>query len=190
MRRRFKGRLSTIDYRRLTTKKGQSLIEVLIAFTVSVVIGMALVSAGLATQRASISARNKSQATKLAQEYLEQIRLMRDVKGYATLFTTYANNSPLCYFINSSSGSDPSAWILYPPGNCAIPTTAPTWEKIPLNNTDFYRKLTFTEITAGSSKKVVVDVVWTEGVNTRTVAAETVLSKWCEGAITPLGVCP
>lgn len=174
---------------------GQSLIEVLIAFTVSVVIGMALVSAGLATQRASISARNKSQATKLAQEYLEEIRLIRDVKGFSS-FMQYG-----CWKIKTTDSggvesTDPSVWTLAMLALSACHSTISQMtnaDKSTLNNTVFYRELKLTSLVPSSSTKVSVQVYWQEGVNTRSVFAETVLSKWCEGAVTgtPVtGVCP
>lgn len=178
---------------------GQSLIEVLIAFTVSVVIGMALVSAGLATQRASISARNKSQATKLAQQYLEEIRLMRDTGGFP-IPSHNANGSvqTYCWTIDTSSGTDPSAWQLIRvhtnPNVCNLwnnPGQVVGDEQVSLNNTVYYRRLVFTQITPNVSSKVTAKVMWAEGVNNRIVSAETTLTKWCEGAVTGVsGTCP
>ncbi len=168
MRRKFRYQVSTAS--------GQSLIEVLIAFVVSVVIGIALVSAGLATQKSSISARNKSQATKLALEYLEKIRLMRDTNGFSTLTSSSTN----CYTINNNSSTDPASWTLSSSAAC----TSTDGEAVTLNNTNFYRKLTITDITANVSKKVLVTVSWSEGINARSVSEETTLSQWCNGTIT------
>src|SRR3990167_9128885 len=91
---------------------GQSLIEVIVAFAVVVVVGMALVSASLATQRNSISARNKSQATELAQQYLEQIRVIRDIKGFSGVNGYSGGLQANCWKINNSTSSDPNIWTL------------------------------------------------------------------------------
>lgn len=178
MKLKYKNRLSA-------TEKGQSLIEVLVAFTVSIIVGIALVSAGLATQRSSISARNKSQATKLAQEYLEQVRLIRDVKGYNTLFPAGFTNA--CYSVNTASGTDPSSWSLaYVAATC----TSTQGESFPLNSTNFYRKVTISDVAGGLAKKVVVDVSWTEGTNARSVSEETTLSKWCDNTVAGANASP
>lgn len=160
---------------------GQSIIEVLVAFGVIVILGIALVSAGLLTQRTSISARNNTQATKLAQGYLEQVRVIRDVMG-ATAFNSVASG---CYTISNSGNSDPAQWGLSSgcvgtsPCNAASPYNG---ELVQLNNVNFCRKITLANL-VGLGRTVTVDVTWKEGVNDRTITANTVLAKWCEGMI-------
>ena len=169
----------------VSNKSGQSIIEVLIAFAVTVVLGIALISAGLVTQRASISARNNSQATKLAQAYLEQVRVIRDVKGY-TVFNGYSG-PPTCFTVGNDSSSDPSTWNLTTP--CPDSSGAPnnlTGQKVMFNSVDFYRKVTLGSPSA-TARDVTVTVAWVEGTNVRDVVAATVLSKWCEGQITGTG---
>ncbi len=160
-------------------KNGQSLIEVLVAFGVMVMVGMALITASLATQRTSNSARSKSQATELTQTYLEQVRVIRDIKGFS-----YITNG--CFTITNSSNSDPSQWSLASgcvgttPCNAAAPYNG---ELVPLNSINYCRKVTFYDIPGGVSKKAVVEVTWKEGTNDRSVSNETIISKWCGGQV-------
>lgn len=167
-------------------KSGQSLVEVLIAFGVTVVLGVALISAGLVTQRASLSARNKSQATKLAQGYLEQVRIIRDLMGA----TAFNNLGSACYTVTNSSSSNPDQWSLgsgctggTAPCNVAAPYNG---ELIALNNVNYCRKITLSAASNGA-RPVQIDVSWKEGVNDRIVSAKTVLSKWCEGKVNTSG---
>lgn len=181
-------------------RRGQSLIEVMIAFTVSVVIGIALVNAGLATQRASISARNNSQATKLAQEYLEDIRLIRDVAGYSAFDSPTDPRFQLsgfvdtCWRINTNSSTDPSAWrftsISRNLAVCNPNTPYANDEKVTLNNTVFSRRLVVHIVTTNLSRKFTAKVVWNEGTNIRSVNEETTLTQWCGGAVTAGAACP
>lgn len=163
-----------------TNKRGQSIIEVLIAFGVIVVLGIALVSAGLLTQRTSISARNNTQATKLVQGYLEQVRVIRDIVGYTAFKNAYSDAT--CYVVANSTGSDPSLWSLSPSCTGTAPLNG---EIVTFNNVSFFRKVTLANTTS-TNRDVNVTVTWKEGVNDRVITANTVLSKWCEGTITGL----
>ena len=175
-------------------KRGQSLIEVLIAFAVVTLVGMAIISATLATQRTSISARSKSQATELVQQYLEQVRVIRDIGG----FSLFVNAT--CYVIQGSHQTDPSQWSLS--STSALPSpqsggctgTSPyIGEIVNANNINYYRKITVSDLTPVStvSKKVVVVIAWKEGTNDRSVSNETIISKWCGGKVDTGGAaCP
>ena len=161
---------------------GQSLIEVLVAFGVVVAVGMALITASLATQRTANSARNKTQATELAQQYLEQIRVIRDIKGFSGIPTSG------CKTVTNSSSSNPALWDVNT--NCTG-TPPADGELIPLNNINYYRKVTFFVITTFISTRAVVLVTWKEGVNDRSVTNETIISKWCGGQVdVTSGNCP
>ncbi len=163
--------------------KGQSLIEVLIAFGVSVLIGVALITASLATQKAAQGARNQSQATKLAQEYMEQTRAIRDVNGYGGSGLQVPNPSPACYTLNTADLQNPSGWTM---SSIACPAPpAFTGANIPVgtDKTTFYRWITITTIDT-LKEKVAVDVSWAEGTNTRNVHTESIFSAWCPGSIT------
>lgn len=177
----------------MTFGKGQSLIEVIIAFAITVILGVGLISASLVTQRATLSARNNTQASKLAEEYIEQVRVIRDVRGYA-----YLNNFVGCNTI-TASGSDPSSWVLsnfsstVPVGGCEANLKDGTPNsKITLNKVDFYRDVEIPTNGINNTRVIKVTVAWDEGVNVRTVKLQTSLSSWCEGQITsaPGAVCP
>src|SRR3990172_11075319 len=64
---------------------GQSLIEVVVSVGVAVLLAVSLITTSLITQKSSRSARNNSQATKLVQQTLEQLRVYRDRYGFAAL---------------------------------------------------------------------------------------------------------
>lgn len=171
--------------------KGQSLIEVLIAFGVSVLIGVALITASLATQKAAQGARNQSQATKLGQEYMEKIRAIRDTSGYgSTPFPSGPGSSstPACYRLNASSftSSDPTTWQMTSISCPASPFASA--DSISVDKTTFYRWITLSEVVSGTpdttKEKVAVDVSWTEGTNSRNVHTESIFSAWCPGSIT------
>lgn len=155
---------------------GQSLIEVLIAFAITVIIGVGLISANLVTQRASTSARNNTQATKLAQEYVEKIRLFRDVNGYAQLPTTTNG----CHKLSDHENDDVSTWSIVGTG-AFIPCTGELKDgevvKLPEFKSVFYRDFQITGYSA-TQMTVLVNVSWTEGINTKVVTVETKLTNW------------
>ncbi len=156
----------------LNYKSGQSLIEVLIAFAVTVIIGVGLISASLVTQRASTSARNNAQATKLAQQYIEQVRVIRDLKGYVSLPSAAG-----CYKISAPS-TDPNSWTLLGTGvGAPCSTISGDVVNIPEFKAVFTRDL---ELAApvNNTRKVTVRVSWAEGTNTRSVQLESTLSQW------------
>lgn len=173
-------------------KTGQTLIEVLIAFAVTVIIGVGLVTAGLATQKAAASARNESQATKLAQEYMEKLRVMRDSRGWKDFVLTLDSGE---YRINIPSGSEynvanwslSNAWTLTGTYcvNSSIGTSSPLrGDKVTVGNVDFCRKIIIPSDPGSDIKAIFkVEVGWKEGNNVRSTRAETVLSKWCGAVI-------
>src|SRR3989338_9855914 len=80
----FLGQLSTVNCQ-LLSRRGQSLIEVVIGAGISVILAIALISTSLIVQKTARAAKNNTQATKLAQETIEQLRVMRDRKGFAAI---------------------------------------------------------------------------------------------------------
>lgn len=196
MRRKYRFQISKFKFPN-SNKKGQSLIEVMIAFTVSVVIGVALVTAGLATQRASISARNNSQATKLAQEYLEEIRLMRDVGGFPIPLndgTASTVSTLICYkFVTPGVGNPdiPKLVAITFGATCKVNLPAGNDDTNTYNGVIFRRRLTPEAIPSNTNAtKFTVRVMWKEGTNNRIVTAETTLSQWCNGNITGVNANP
>lgn len=63
---------------------GQTLIEVIVVIAVGVIVIGALVFATISSLRNAASAKNQSQATKLAQEGLEKVKASRDRNGTIT----------------------------------------------------------------------------------------------------------
>jgi len=194
-------RQSTIDNRQLTNRSGQTLIEVLIAFAVTVVIALGLVTVGLTTQKAAVGARNEAQATKLAQEYVEKLRVMRDSRSWDSFVLPISVSViPLDYRINIPAGSENIVvgWAIT---NTSMSTTSPCLdstvssvmrgEMVLVDKVNFCRKLTIAQYTAGDTKLgIKVEVGWKEGNNVRSSRAETVMSLWCGAAITGVTAAP
>src|SRR3989344_6045766 len=84
-------------------KSGQSLIEVVVSAVISVILAIALISTSLIVQKTARAAKNNTQATKLAQETIEQLRVMRDRKDFAAIA------SGDCQGLNAQA-DDPSSW--------------------------------------------------------------------------------
>lgn len=145
-------------------RSGQSLVEVVVALGVVAALAVALVTTSLVTQRASRTAQNNTQATKLVQQNIEQMRVFRDRKGYTFL----ADGT--CLTLNTTN-ADPALWILSP---CAgVP---PNGEKITLSNIDFFRKIAITT-PAVNKKQIVVTVEWTDSGGLQKVTNTTFLSN-------------
>lgn len=73
--------------------QGQLLIEILAAFVLMTFLLTGLVGAGLYALRNVQYSNNRSQATKLASQQLERLRVKRDVEGVSVL----PSCSPECY---------------------------------------------------------------------------------------------
>lgn len=149
-------------------KFGQSLMEVVVAMGLVVIAVVALVSTTIFTQKSARSANAQVQATKLAEETIEQMRVLRDRKGYSAIFT-----GELCYMLDSSS-TDLELWEL------AYPCITPEGEEITVGNVQLLRKIETSEIiTAGTVKKQVkVTVSWQESGGTRKVENVTFFSNF------------
>lgn len=145
---------------------GQSLVEVVVALGVVVVLAIALVGASLVTQRTSRSAANTTQATKLVQQNIEQIRVFRDRRGFGSL----ANSN--CW-VMVTSDPDPVNWRL---ANTA-PNTCP--ESIILGQTTFNRSVRIEDALNANAnqKRITVTVTWADSGGVQTVSNTTVLSN-------------
>lgn len=153
-------RLSTIDYQ-LSTRRGQSLIEVVISAGISVILAIALISTSLIVQKTARAAKNNTQATKLAQETIEQLRVMRDRKGFAAI------TSGDCQGLNAQA-DDPSSWNLT--SECGQPVN------VEASGTKFSRKISVIE--NGNNKTITVTISWEEAGGQKFVTSQTILSKW------------
>ena len=142
---------------------GQSLIEVVIAMAVIVGLAVALVTTTLVVQKASRTAKNNTQATKLVQQNIEQVRVYRDRKGYASI-----PDGGSCYTL-SSGDPDPLSWFFSASFDCSG-----SGQQITLGKTNFDRKIKIE--TDASTKKVTVTVSWTDSGGTQSVSNQTILS--------------
>ena len=102
-------------------KLGQSLVEVIVSVGIAVILAIALISAGLISNKTARSARNNTEATKLAEQYIEQIRVFRDRRGYTSAFTSISNDT--CYILQIPNSNDPSTWSLITSSRFCIPFT-------------------------------------------------------------------
>ena len=147
---------------------GQSLVEVVVSIGVAVILAISLITTSLITQKSSRSARNNSQATKLVQQTLEQIRVFRDRAGFSTL-----PNAPatiVCADLNIADANDPSTWAFVTPA-----PACPYFETVP--GTIFSRQIEF--LNDGAEKRLItVTVSWDESGQTRSVKSQTFLSLW------------
>lgn len=145
---------------------GQSLIEVIVSVGIAVILAIALISAGLISNKTARSARNNTQATKLAEQYTEQVRVYRDRRGISTLLSK--GNGVFCI---DSSNADPSLWDLVTPP-CPIVT---------LGGVDFSRSITIADTSPSDpthKKLVSATVTWNESGGTQSVTSQTILSLW------------
>lgn len=153
-------------------KDGFSLIEVIIAMTIIVGTAMALVSTTIFTQKTSRSANAQTQATKLSEENVEQMRVLRDRKGFDSL--TDGN----CLTLDSSS-TEFSNWSL---AGCT------TGENLTLGDIVFTRKIAICSTMSAScsgganKKQVTVTVSWQEPGGTRSVSTVTYFSRSLSGS--------
>lgn len=150
---------------------GQSLIEVVVALAVVSLLAIALITSTLITQKTSRNAANETQATKLGQQNIEQVRVFRDRKGFSVL----GNGS--CFTLNTTN-AEPTLWSM---DACSGATA--NGEVLTLSNTVFTRKIAIS--TFGTSKQVTVTVTWQDAGNTRTVSNVTILSNCVGTGSTP-----
>ena len=181
-RKRAQGRQFTVH----SSLRGQTLVEVIISVAVAVVLSVSLVAVTLMTQRASRSARNNTQASKLAQENIEQIRVFRDRNGFSALPTIDTTNpTSECYVLNASGS--PSSWSFGSKRtSCTSNTTTMITctgslcqESIPFSGITFYRKILMTTPLPPPNKKLfTVSVNWIESGVLKTASEQTYLSDW------------
>ena len=123
--------------------KGQTLIEVLAALSILAVIAASMTSVIASSLNNSIFSKNKTLATKYAQEGMESIHELRN-NDYAQ-FTTYSG----AYCMSTI----PASLTSRPPAGCSTPNVA-----------NFIRTVTITQSgCAVNTAKVTVMVSWSDG---------------------------
>lgn len=157
----------------MSTFSGQSLLEVVVAIAIAAMLAVSVVSTTLITQKSAKSAENKTGATKLAQEAIEQIRIFRDRQGFDKLI----NGD--CYNMGSAQYPNPSDWKLL---SNYCQDAVIQGEPIKLENTSFYRKISIENDPAdpsGDSRKLItVTVGWEESGGEQKIVNYTYLSRW------------
>jgi len=155
---------------------GQSMIEVVIDIAVVVVLAISLITTTLITQKTATSAKNNSQATKLAQQTSEQIRVFRDRNGFNLL----PSDPTRCFWLNLNNGpDDPAKWEFSSAFDCSTNANA---ESIKPDNVNFYRKIQIVN-KSSTNKETTVTVTWTESAGTQSVVHKSLISAWCSGEI-------
>ena len=147
----------TQKFNRLKILPGLSLIEVMVSLAVLGLLAVALISTTLITQKGARAAKADAQATKLIQEYSEEIRIFRDRKGFSSLANT---NTTQATCINSSNFSNPESWVL---------TTAGCPEQKTLDKVTFTRELSIadTQPLNVKRKQVTIKVTWNDSGGTQ-----------------------
>lgn len=156
----------------LNLQNGQSLVEVVIALGIVVVLAVSLVSASLVTQRSSRAAKNNTQATKLVQQSVENLRVFRDRKGFSALI----NGN--CWKLVATD-VNPFNWNLTNSNACP--------EKITLDQLDFFRKIIIenppSPLDSAKAKKITVEVTWTDSGGLQKISNVTNLSNCITGSV-------
>ena len=138
------------------------------ALAVVALLAISLVTTTLLTQRSARTARNNTQATNLAQQNIEQMRVFRDRMGFGALVN---DNPTSCSILDTSADpNDPATWVISRSLPC-VPET------ITLSKTLFGRSI---KIDAGSNsnqKKLTVTVTWQDTGGLQTVTIVTYLSN-------------
>lgn len=140
--------------------RGQSLFETVVAFGIIALVFIGIVSLTLNTVVNAARSRDKTKATRYAEELLEWLRYERDRDW--VLFNTKA--------------SQPLAWcmpnLVWPAasGTCGINEV--------ISGTKFKREVTFIVRTANKVVSADVVVRWSDGAVTRDVKSSTYFTNW------------
>lgn len=146
------------------SQKGQSLLEAIVAVSVIVMVLVALVSAITFALSNAQFARNKTQATKYAQEAIEWLRNQRDSNW--ALFYSQARSSPGAIYCLNTLDSWPSM------GNC----TGVIDDQFDLFSRE--ATLTYTPSAPSDSITIHIRVFWREGSGQKEVVMDTFLTQW------------
>lgn len=183
MRRNYK-KESESQRAREPLSSGQSMIEVVVGLGIATLLAVALISTTVYTEKLSRSAKNRTQATKLVQQAVEQLRGFRDSQtgGFANL-----PGAAGCYY---DTNSDPTTWVFSTAVfacSSAPPIVVPNpTEQITLDNVVYNRWVQFTSVSA-NEKNFTVYVAWQGGSGLEYVSNSSSLSNPCVGAVS---ACP
>lgn len=153
-------------------QKGQSLIEVLVVLAITSIMLVALIMIILASLKNAQFAQNQTQATKLAQNTIDQIRILRDNNKNGTLDTacfvelwntsTHYCTTADCYYRLTTLGD-------------YLENKGTTSFKDSLGG-GFSRQIKISQ-PIGTNIKLTVEVFWTDSSGEHSSNLETVLTK-------------
>jgi type II secretory pathway pseudopilin PulG len=156
-------------------EQGQSLLELIVVIAVGTVIITAIVFSSISSLRNNQLAKNQAQATRLAQEGLEKIRIARDrnqtIAGFpfSSLWINTYTCPANCYFKFDSGGQ--------------LVTTSATQQEVFTTGSDlepFKRLVIIEEPSSGASsieQKFTVTVTWTDFAGPHESKQTTILRK-------------
>jgi len=172
------------------------MIEVVVGLGIATLLAVALISTTIYTEKLSRAAKNRTQASKLVQQAVEQLRGFRDSQtgGFSLLAPTGLG----CYY---DTNNDPTAWTfsgaVTPCGAVSPPCSSPTTAIIPTtpspgseqiqpsgsasSDVIFSRWVQFTCITT-NQKTFTVFVAWQGSSGVEYVSSASSLSNPCTSA--------
>lgn len=148
----------------MKSKRGETLIEVVLAIGLAVMVLFALVVLGSVSVKTSTSSSRRAQAEKLSSSGIEAMRYLRDGSGFDALVDG-------CYKIDAGSPTGVSGLA-----DCN------SWDAITLGSNAFERKIKIsTYASQATMKEIVATSRWLETGGAggyKEVVISTVLSKW------------
>ncbi|MDQ3239384.1 MAG: prepilin-type N-terminal cleavage/methylation domain-containing protein [bacterium] len=160
-------------------QKGQSLIEVLIALSISVIVAVAFTNVTITSVRNAQLAKNQNLSTKFAQQTIEYIRAIRDqdrIVNYPAIGNTWSalwlanlGSSGQCFSLDKAN-------IRLTLSSCSTDTVITDKAG---TNTVFMRQIKITDDGAILDKKTIyVEVYWNDSKGKHSAKISTYLTKW------------
>ena len=160
----------------LKRRRGQTLLEMVIAFLVATLVVIALVTVTIRAIRNAQIAKNRTEAARYAQEAIERVRVVRDQQGWG-LFSSYNVSPPgNCYkAIRNVVFTD-----IFMLGNvgCGVGEPLGRFKRIIYLTADSDDPGTpeLNEAETGRNVKVVIS--WSDASGAQTTTLDTKLTKW------------
>lgn len=163
---------------------GQSLIEVLVVGVVSAMMVVALIAIILSSLKNAQFAQNQTQATKLAQDTIDKIRILRDNNAYNTLGSScfielfnvgsgapfVCGTNKFCYYkLSGSSSMTFSGADIYPPTNSSLGVDYLTG--------GFSRQIRVSQDVSGAYVRLIVTISWQDSSGSHSSNLETIITK-------------
>jgi type II secretory pathway pseudopilin PulG len=183
-------------------QKGQSLLEITISIGIAAIIITALTVITITGLRNTQFAQNQSQATKYAQDWIEQVRTIRDRDGWIMISSNPTawsgsgwNNcgevAGCSFTIGSYVSGSPSTCNATLPTSISTPCLFSTSVPQTITGTIFSRKITIRDCNAkppppaedpdpkctGKQRKVTVEVSWVDASGTHKSQLSTILAN-------------